>query len=75
MRILCTCGKTLRVTDALVGKTVRCPVCKAKIKVEMETEEIETVEQFFPPAPRRKDPPKAAEPSPPRGRARGEEEG
>ncbi len=32
MKVRCTCGKWLSVRDALVGKTVRCPLCGGTFK-------------------------------------------
>ncbi len=40
MKVVCTCGKTLRVNDALAGKTIRCPACKGVLKAEKAPEEI-----------------------------------
>jgi hypothetical protein len=55
MRILCECGKRLRVDDALIGKAVRCPVCNTVLKVQAEPEEIEPEEEAPRPVRRRRD--------------------
>jgi hypothetical protein len=46
MRVVCTCGRTLSVSDELVGKTVRCPSCNRKLKIEAETEEMDALEDL-----------------------------
>jgi hypothetical protein len=45
MRVLCVCGKVLRVDAALKGKTVRCPYCNGKVKIDTDTEVIDTQEE------------------------------
>jgi hypothetical protein len=45
MRVLCTCGKVLRVDAALKGKTVRCPHCNCKVRIDSDTEVIDLREE------------------------------
>jgi hypothetical protein len=45
MRVLCTCGKVLLVDAALKGKTVRCPHCNGKVKIDTDTEEFDALDE------------------------------
>lgn len=56
----CGCGKTLRVADALAGRRVRCPACKAELAVPAidDAAGFEVIDDAPPPRPK----PAAAKP-------------
>jgi hypothetical protein len=49
--LVCTCGKTLSIPAALVGKKVRCPSCKAVLMVPAASSAEAIAEQPLPPLP------------------------
>src|ERR1700677_2740748 len=82
MRVECECGKPLNVSDALIGKRVRCPQCRSTLLVEADSSAIAAIrpkrgaavaEQTPPPRKRR---PMAEDEvvAPPRKRRQDEEE-
>jgi WD40 repeat protein len=66
VRITCSCGKSLRVNDDLVGKRVKCPACGERLLVEEDLPAVpaeRSDEATDKPRPRRKKSQKAKTPS------------
>jgi hypothetical protein len=49
--IMCECGKSIRVKDEFAGKKVRCPACKAVVRVPAVDDEVPTLEEPASPKP------------------------